>query len=74
MANENDDLQDTQDAVIDSQLNKDMLHLLTALRKAYNLGEEIDNVTFKGFLRSVLGFFANLICCPSIRLFLRKDN
>ena len=45
------------------------------LRKASEEGSEVkDEKEFKGFLRAILGFFANLICCSSVRLVLKKDN
>jgi hypothetical protein len=36
--------------------------------------EQPEDKVFKGLLRAILGFFANLICFPSIRMVLRKDN
>ena len=72
---ENDDKQDGQDEVINSVLNRDITHLLIVLRKASEEGSEIkEESVFKGFLRAILGFYANLICCSSIRLLLRKDS
>jgi len=36
--------------------------------------EQPEDKVFKGLLRAILGFFANLICFPSIRKVLRLDN
>lgn len=33
-----------------------------------------EDKVFKGLLRAILGFFANLVCFSSIRMVLRKDN
>lgn len=75
LAMENDDNQDGQDEPINSTLNRDITHLLIVLRKASEEGSDInDEAVYKGFLRAILGFFANLICCSSIRLLLRKEN
>ena len=72
---ENDDKQEGEDDPIDSVLNRDITHLLIVLRKASEEGSEVkDEKEFKGFLRAILGFYANLICCSSIRLLLRKEN
>ena len=36
--------------------------------------EQPEDKVFKGLLRAILGFFANLICFPSIRMVLRQDK
>ena len=60
-------------------INKDCNHLLAVLRNSSKWltdseAEQPEDKVFKGLLRAILGFFANLICFPSIRMVLRQDK
>lgn len=69
----NDEQQEGAEKLIQTQLVTDWQSLLSVFRQAI-VHRDDPEVKLKAFMLAVFGFFANLICFSSVRLFLLKDT